>query len=242
MIPHHELLNPSTTHGMPIPKALTGTACRTAAARTLMRRLALPLALAAALPFLGGCVPLLLGGAFVGGSMVAVDRRSSGTQVDDESIELKSIARIHEAIGDRGHISVTSYNRLALITGEVPAEADKAKVEQAVGGIANVRAVVNELAIMAPSSLGTRSNDSLLTSKVKASLIDAKDIQSNSFKVVTDRGIVYLMGVVSEREAKRASDVTRGISGVVKVVRVFDIVSENALAGMEPPRPAASKP
>lgn len=213
-----------------------------AAKRALVRRLVWPLALAAALPLLGGCVPLLLGGAFVGGSMVAIDRRSSGTQVDDESIELKSIARIREAVGDRGHISVTSYNRMALITGEVPADADKTKVEQAVGGIATVRAIVNELSIGPSTSLGTRSNDTLLTSKVKASLIEAKDIQSNSVKVVTENGVVYLMGVVSEREAKRTSDVARGVGGVGKVVKVFDIVSENALAGIEPPRPAAPKP
>ncbi len=217
-----------------------------AAKRAFARRPAwsrpLALALIVALPLLGGCVPLLLGGAFVGGSMVAIDRRSSGTQVDDQSIEIKSIARIREAIGDRGHISVTSYNRMALITGEVPAESDKAKVEQAVGSISTVRAVVNELSLGPVTSLGTRSNDTLLTSKVKASLVEAKDVQANSVKVVTENGVVYLMGVVSEREAKRASDVARGVGGVVKVVKVFDIVSENALAGMEPPRPAASKP
>ena len=202
-------------------------------------RLALPLAALIALPGLGGCAAVLLGGAFVGGSMVVMDRRSSGTQLDDESIELKSSNRISEAIGDRGHVSVTSYNRLVLVSGEVPTEADKAKVEQAVGRVENVRSIVNELAVGFTSSFGTRSSDTLITSKVKASLVDAKDLQANTIKVVTQRGIVYLMGVVSEREAKRAADVARGVGGVVKVVRVFDVVSEGALADLAPPKPSA---
>ena len=207
-------------------------------------RRALPLLVLAAATSLSGCAAVLLGGAFIGGSLVVMDRRSTGTQVDDESIELKSVNRVNEVLGDRGRVSVTSYNRLVLITGEVPDAAAKAKVEQAVSRIENVRGIVNELAVGFSSSIGTRSNDTLITSKVKASLIDAKDLQSNSFKVVTERGIVYLMGVVTEREAKRASDVARGVGGVVKVVRVFDIVSEAALADLQPPKspPAAGKP
>ena len=204
------------------------------------RRIALPLAVLAAAAALAGCAPILIGGAIVGGSMVAVDRRTSGTQLDDQTIELKSVKRVSEAIGDRGHVSVTSYNRLLLITGEVPSDADKANLEQSVSRIENVRGIVNELSIGAASSLSSRSNDAYLTSKIKASLIDAKDIQSNSFKVVTERGNVYLMGVVSEREAKRAADVARGVSGVEKVIRVFDIVSEEALADLQPPK--AAKP
>ncbi len=207
-------------------------------------RRALPLLVLAAATSLSGCAAVLLGGAFIGGSLVVMDRRSTGTQVDDESIELKSVNRVNEVLGDRGRVSVTSYNRLVLITGEVPDAAAKAKVEQAVSRIENVRGIVNELAVGFSSSIGTRSNDTLITSKVKASLIDAKDLQSNSFKVVTERGIVYLMGVVTEREAKRASDVARGVGGVVKVVRVFDIVSESALADLQPPKtpPAGGKP
>ena len=207
-------------------------------------RRALPLLVLAAATSLSGCAAVLLGGAFIGGSLVVMDRRSTGTQVDDESIELKSVNRVNEVLGDRGRVSVTSYNRLVLITGEVPDAAAKAKVEQAVSRIENVRGIVNELAVGFSSSIGTRSNDTLITSKVKASLIDAKDLQSNSFKVVTERGIVYLMGVVTEREAKRAADVARGVGGVVKVVRVFDIVSESALADLQPPKtpPAGGKP
>ncbi len=204
-------------------------------------RLAVPLAALIALPALGGCAAVLLGGAFVGGSLVVMDRRSTGTQVDDEAIELKSSNRVSEVMGDRGRVSVTSYNRLVLVTGEVPTEADKAKVEQAVSRVDNVRSIVNELAVGFTTSIGTRSSDTLITSKVKASLVDARDLQVNTIKVITERGVVYLMGVVSEREAKRAADVARGVGGVVKVVRVFDIVSEGALADLAPPKtPPAS--
>jgi osmotically-inducible protein OsmY len=192
---------------------------------------------------LGACAPLLLGGALVGGTMSAVDRRSSGAQVDDQAIELKSIGRIKDAVGDKGYASVTSYNRLVLITGEMPSEADKATVGQVVSRIDNVRSIVNEIEIAPTSTFANHSNDSLLTSKVKASLVDAKGIEANAFKVVTERGIVYLMGRVTEREATRASDIARGVSGVRKVVRVFEIVSEAELADLQPkPAPAASSP
>jgi osmotically-inducible protein OsmY len=192
------------------------------------------LAAAAASTLLGACAPILLGGAVLGTAMVVTDRRSSGTQLDDQAIELKSLNSVKNAVGDRGHVNVTSFNRLALITGEVPSEADKAKVETAIARIENVRSIVNELAIAGASSLTSRSNDTLLTGKVKASLVDAKDLQAHAFKVVTERGIVYLMGRVTEREAKRASDVARGVSGVQKVVRVFDIVTEAELAEIQP--------
>ena len=183
---------------------------------------------------LSACAPLLIGGAIWGGTMVVTDRRTSGTQIDDQAVELKSIRRIADVIGDRGHVNVTSYNRLVLITGEVPTEADKAAVEQAVARIDNVRSVVNELTLAPPSSISARSNDTLLTSKVKASMVDAKDIQANAFKVVTERSVVYLMGHVTEREAGRAADISRGVSGVQKVVKVFDVVSEGELADTEP--------
>jgi osmotically-inducible protein OsmY len=166
--------------------------------------------------------------------MVVSDRRTSGTQIDDQAVELKSVRRIADVIGDRGHVNVTSYNRLVLLSGEVPTEADKAAVEQAVARIDNVRAIVNELTLAAPSSLSARSNDTLMTSKVKASMVDAKDIQANAYKVVTERGVVYLMGRVTEREANRAADIARGVSGVQKVVKVFDVVSEGELADTQP--------
>ena len=195
------------------------------------------LALAAALAattLLGACAPLLIGGAVLGGSIFAVDRRTSGAQVEDQAIELKAGGRIGEVIGDRGHVNTTSYNRMVLVTGEVPNEADKAAVEQALARIDNVRSIVNELTVAAPSSLGNRSNDTLITSKVKASLVDAKDVQVNAYKVVTERGVVYLMGRVTEREAGRATDIARGVSGVQKVVRLFEVVTEAELANIQP--------
>ncbi len=181
---------------------------------------------------LGGCAALVIGGAFVGGSLIVTDRRTSGAQIDDQSIEIKSNNRVRELLADRGHVSTTSYNRLVLLTGEVATEADKAAVEQAVARVDNVRSVVNELAVTGMSSLTSRSNDTFLTSKVKTSLVDAKDLLANAFKVVTERGTVYLMGRVSEREATRASDIARGVPGVQKVVRVFELLSEAELANL----------
>ena len=203
------------------------------------RLLSTLLAVLATQTLLSGCAPLLIGGALLGGSMVVTDRRSSGTQLDDQGIELKALNRVAETVGDRGHVNVTSFNRQVLISGEVPTEADKSRVEQALARIENVRTVVNELVVAAASSLGSRSNDALLTSKVKASMVDAKDIQVNTYKVVTERSVVYLMGTVTEREASRATDIARGVSGVRKVVRMFDIVSEAALAASQT-RPAST--
>jgi len=172
----------------------------------------------------------------VGGTMVVSDRRTTGTQVEDQSIEVKAANRVKEAVGDRAHVNITSYNRTVLITGEAVNDADKAAVEQAVQRVENVRSTVNELAVTIPSAMSTRSNDSLITGKVKATFIDAKDLQVNAFKVVTERGNVYLMGRVTEREATRATDLARTVSGVQKVVRVFDVVTEQELADSAPPK------
>lgn len=182
---------------------------------------------------LSGCAGLVVGGAVVGGLMIT-DRRTSGAQVEDQAIELKSANRLQQVLGDRGHVNVTSYNRMVLMTGEVPTEADRDAAEQAISRIENVRSIVNELAVAAPSSLSVRSNDVVLTSKVKATLIDARDLQAQAFKVVTERATVYLMGRVTEREARRAGDVARSVPGVQKVVRVFDIISEDELANLQP--------
>lgn len=179
---------------------------------------------------LSGCAPLLIGGAMVGGSLVALDRRTSGTQLEDQSIELKARKSAYDATGNRGNLSVTSYNRLVLLTGEAETEADRRAAEQAVARTENVARVVNELSVQPGASARSRSNDLLLTSKVKATLVDARDLQANAFKVTTERGIVYLMGIVTEREATRATALTSSIAGVQKVVRVFEIVSEQELA------------
>ncbi len=208
-------------------------------------RLTAVLAALAATTALSACAPLLLGGAIMGSSMVVTDRRTSGTQVDDQAIELKATSRINDILGDRGNVSTTSYNRIVLLTGSVTNEADKAAVERAASAIENVKSVVNEVAIGTPASFGNRSSDTLLTSKVKASFVDAKDVQVNAYKVVTERGIVYLMGRVTEREANRAADIARGVGGVQKVVRVFEVVSEAELANPQPKptsAPATNKP
>ena len=198
---------------------------------TPWRLAALATALAAS-TLMSACVPLLLGGAMVGGAMVVSDRRTSGAQVEDQGIEMKGINRVREITGGTAHVNVTSYNRMVLLTGEVASDNDKAAVEQAITTrTENLRSVVNELAVMPPTSLGSRSGDSLLTSKVKASLVDAKDLISSAFKVVTERNVVYLMGRVTEREANRAADVAAGVSGVEKVVKVFEVVSEAELSG-----------
>jgi len=178
------------------------------------------------------CAPLLLGGAVVGGSLVLTDRRTSGAQVEDETIELRSISRINELLGGRAHVNTTSYNRMVLITGEVPTQADKDTVERIVSRIQNVRAIVNDLGVVGNSSITSRSSDSIITGKVKAQLVNARDLFANSIKVVTERGTVYLMGRVTEREASRASGLARAVGGVQKVVQVFEILTEAELAAM----------
>jgi osmotically-inducible protein OsmY len=203
-------------------------------ARGAWRTARLTLAAVAAATLLGACAPLVVGGAMVGGALMVTDRRSSGTQVDDETIELKAGNRIREAVGDRGHVNVTSYNRAVLLTGEAATDADRAAIEQAVSRVEGVRSVLNEIAVMGNSSLTSRSSDSIISGRVKAAFIDAKDLHANVVKVVTERGVVFLMGRVTEREATRAADVTRGVAGVLKVVRVFEILTEAELADMAP--------
>ena len=186
----------------------------------------------ATLASLQGCIALLGAGAVAGG-MSLNDRRTGGTQIEDQAIELKSGGRLREAIGERGHVNVTSYNRIVLISGEVPSEADKAAAEKAIAGIEGVTNVVNELEVGANSTISTRSSDTVITTRVKSALIDAKDIQSSAIKVVTERGNVYLMGRVTEREAVRASEVARAQPSVMKVVRVFEILSEEQLGNLK---------
>jgi osmotically-inducible protein OsmY len=177
---------------------------------------------------LSACAPIMLGGAAMG-ALVATDRRTSGTQLEDEGIELRSIGRINENLGDRVHVNVTSYNRQVLLTGEVPSAQDKQLVEQIVSRVDNVRLVANELAVLGASSLTQRSSDSLITGKVKAAMVDSKDLYANAFKVVTERGVVYLMGRVTQREANRATDIARSTGGVQKVVRLLEVISEEEL-------------
>lgn len=184
---------------------------------------------------LSACAPLVLGTA-VGGAFMATDRRTSGIQVEDQTIEIKASNRIKDTIGDKGHINVNAYNRWILLTGEVPNDADKAAAEQAARGVENVANVYNELTVSLNSSLGSRSSDVLISSKVKATLVDARDIFSNAFSVVVERGDVFLMGLVTEREANRAAELAASVKGVNRVVKVMQIISEDELA-RKLPRP-----
>lgn len=182
---------------------------------------------------LSGCAPLVLGTA-AGGAFMATDRRTSGTQVEDQTIELKAGNRLRDVVSEKGHVNANAYNRLLLLTGEVPTEAERAAAEQAVQGIENLNGVINEIAVMPASSISTRGNDIVLATKVRATLVDAPDLVSNAYKVVVERGEVYMMGMVTEREAKRASELIATIKGVRRVVKVFQILTENELANKLP--------
>jgi osmotically-inducible protein OsmY len=186
---------------------------------------------AVSLAGLTACVPLVVGGAAAYGvGMVSTDRRSTGAQVDDQAIELRGAARIRDIANDDMYVSVTSFNRQVLLTGTVGSEADKRRAGEALSHVDNVRSVVNEVVVGPPRTFQEKSNDTFISGKVKASLLDAKDLFANSFKVVTEGGVVYLMGIATRRETDRATDIARGVSGVTKVVRVVEIVSEADLA------------
>jgi osmotically-inducible protein OsmY len=186
---------------------------------------------------LSGCAPLMLGGA-AASALVATDRRTSGTQVEDQGIQLKAGNRLRDTLGGRGHVNVNAYNRTVLLTGEVDSEADRVAAEQAAARVENVVKVVNQLMVGPASSLSTRSNDVLLAGKVRATLVDARDLMSNAFDIVVERGEVYLMGLVTEREANRAAELTASIPGVKKVVKVFEQITEDELANKLPRAPA----
>ncbi|WP_312793007.1 BON domain-containing protein [Diaphorobacter nitroreducens] len=211
----------------------------------LLRISSAALAAAALAGSLAGCAPLVIGGGAVVGTLMATDRRTTGTQVEDEGIEMRTASRIRETLGDRVHVNVTSYNRQVLLTGEVPTAADGQKVEQIAQGVDNVRSVVNDLGVMPVSSLTQRSRDTFISTKVRASLVDAKDLSANAFKVVTERDVVYLMGRVTQREAKRSAEIARGVDGVRKVVRVFEVISEEELirgGAAQQPAPVSQDP
>ncbi len=190
------------------------------------------LAVASLCSSLTACAPLLVGGAMVGGSMMAVDRRTSGAQVEDEGIELRGAIRLNDALGARSHLNITSYNRQVLLTGEVPNDKDRQLAEQIVGKVENVRGIVNELAVSGNSSLTQRSSDTIITGRIKAAFVDAKDLSANTFKVVTERGTTYLMGRVTQAEATRATEIARSVSGVQKVVRIFEYLSDDEVRNL----------
>jgi len=186
--------------------------------------------------------PLLVGGAVVGGGLMATDRRTAGIQLEDQGIEFRAAARVRE-LATLGQISVNSYNRTVLITGEVPSATERARVEDAVSKVENVRGVVNELVVAGNSSLSSRSADTVLATKVKATLVDAKDLSANAFRVVAERRVVYLMGRVTPREAERGAELASRVSGVERVVKLFEMVSEAQLAAETAPvQPGAQAP
>lgn len=194
----------------------------------LKRPLAAALLCGTVMISLQGCVEMAVGTAVVG-TLAATDRRTFGAQTEDKTILFKGETRIANLVGNAGHVNVTSFNRKVLLTGEVRDEAMKAAVEREAAAIEGVQSVVNDLEIGPVASFSSRSNDSLITGKVKASFVDAKDLYANSIKVVTERGVVYMMGRVTQREGQLAADVARGVSGVRKVVKVFEYISEDDL-------------
>jgi osmotically-inducible protein OsmY len=196
-------------------------------------------ALVICIPLLGGCVGAAVVGAGAGALMIA-DRRTSEVYIADQGLELRANSRISEKYGDKVHVNATSYNRMMLLTGEVPTAEIKADVEKIATGVTDVKSVANELAIAAPSSFGTRSNDSYITSKVKARFIDAGKFSAHVVKVVTEAGVVFLLGIVTQAEADAAVEIARTTGGVLKVVRVFEIISPEKAAAMN--RTATSAP
>jgi osmotically-inducible protein OsmY len=177
---------------------------------------------------LQGCLEMAIGTAVMG-TLAATDRRTFGAQTEDKAIVLKANRRLANVVGNTGNVNVTSFNRKVLLTGEVPDEQWKAAVEREVSAIEGVESIVNELAIAGTSSFTSRSNDTLITGKVKASFVDTKELYANSIKVVTERGIVYLMGRVTQREGDLAAEVTRGVGGVQKVVKIFEYIGDDEL-------------
>ncbi len=197
-------------------------------------RLVLTLALlAGALPALQGCFPIVAGG-MVAGALAIDDRRTLATQAEDKTIFAKAEARISERLGNKVNVNITSFNRRVLLTGEVPDAQTRTEAERIAGGVENVAIVVNELQIAGISSLTARTNDAIITSKVKGNFVDDRDIQANAFKVVTEASVVYLMGLVTRAEGDRAATVAARTSGVKQVVKVFDYVPVA-------PRPAEAK-
>lgn len=208
-----------------------------------MKRLLLATTLAAlTLPVLQGCVPAVATGVGAGALMIA-DRRAGETYLADEAIEIRALNRISEKFGDKVHVNVTSYNMKVLLTGEVPDAGIKEDLEKAVAGVINVKGVTNELAVGAISSFSARSNDTYVTSKVKARFIEASKFRANHVKVVTEAGAVYLLGLVTRKEGDDAVEIARTTAGVKKVVRVFEYIEFKDAQRLDsrPPEEASQK-
>jgi len=181
---------------------------------------------ATALPMLQGCLPVVAASAVSGGALATLDRRSLGTQTDDETVEWKASSRVGEKFSDNVHLNFTSYNRKVLVTGEVPSEEVKGEIERIVAGVPQVQGVYNELAVAPVTSFSTRSNDSYITTRVKSRFVDSGKFSAVHVKVVTEAGVVYLLGLVTQREADSAIQVARTTSDVKKVVNLLEIISD----------------
>ncbi len=175
----------------------------------------------AATTLLSGCAAVVLGGAVGGGVLLAEDRRTVGTVTEDQGIEVKTSSRIGDRVRD-AHINITSFNRQVLLTGEVLTAAAREEAERAARSVENVRGVFNELQVAAKTALSVRTNDAYLTSKVKARFVDGQKFSPVHVKVITENGVVHLMGLVKRAEADAATEVARTTGGVQKVVRLFE--------------------
>lgn len=184
---------------------------------------------------LSACVPLIIGGV-VGAGLLVTDRRTTGAQMEDEGIELRGSSCIREAIGNRGRVSLTSYNRIVLLTGQVDSSATRQQAEAIARALPNARTIANEITV-GPFVVSS-GNDALISSRVKTALVGASNVRSNAVKVTTENGVVYLMGIVTQAESDRAADVASTVEGVVKVVKVFEVISETAFSGNLPPQSA----
>jgi osmotically-inducible protein OsmY len=202
----------------------------------------LALAVMASTALLQGCELALIGAGAGAAYSTIEDRRSSGTQLDDDAIELRAGSRIGTRFPDNVHVNVAAFNRAALMTGEVPDEAVRAEVEKIVQGVPNVRGVTNEVRLAPVTSLGERTSDSLITTQVKARYLRANAFNPVHVKVVTEAGVVYLMGVVTEREADDAVDIARTTSGVRKVVKIFEYCQATDQVCRPRPSPPPEKP
>lgn len=190
--------------------------------------------LAVLVPILTGC----FGAAAVGvgaGALMFADRRQAETILTDEGIEIRASNRIGERFSDRVHVNVTSYNRTVLLTGEVPDDATRSQIDAIVAAVQNVKRLQNELQVGPVSSLTSRGKDSYITSNVKARFIDSQQFAANHVKVVTENGVVYLLGLVTQREADAAVQVARTSAEVKKVVRVLEIISDTEAKRLDPP-------
>ncbi|MBU3724773.1 MAG: BON domain-containing protein [Burkholderiaceae bacterium] len=191
------------------------------------------MALGATSVTLTGCFPVVATG-MVAGALSVSDRRTTGAQAEDQAIELKAFNRFRDQFkSDQVSLSVISFNRIALLTGYAPNDSVRAEAAKILSSIDNVRSVINEVVLGPAPSLRTYGSDTLLTARIKASLVEAKDLQANVIKVYTDSSTVYLMGVVTEREAKRATDIASRVSGVRRVIRAFEVITEAELARIQ---------